>query len=347
MSLELLDCTLRDGTYVNDGAFGFETAKNVICGLNEAGVDIVECGWLSDCNFSINKTYFRQLDDLAPLLPKDKKAKYSLMLYHDRYDLKKIPKRAGNIDIIREIFHKDQYKEAIMRSEVIKESGYELFYQVVNTNIYNNQELMELSGLANKIKPDCIYIVDTNGGMFRSDLKRVFDILNENLDDNIKIGFHSHNNLQLSFSLAIDFIEFAKLKNRNIIVDSTLFGMGRGAGNLNTELICEYLDKFYFKNYNLNIINKLILNEILKFKDLCDWGYSVPYLISGSFNIHSRYAKYLTDKYEIKPEILRGVLSEISGEDKKEFSREKAEAAYRAFSKRGVYEHKKESKQFI
>lgn len=330
MSIELLDCSLRDGTYVNDGVFGFETIKNILSGLNSSNLDIIECGWLFDNDFSINKTYFSKIQDIDIFLPEEKKSKYSLMLYHDKYDLKKIPKNRGKIDIIREIFHKDKYKEAISRSDIIKDSGYMLFYQVVNTAEYSNKELMELSGLANKIKPDCIYIVDTHGSMFRSDLKRIFEILNENLEDTIKIGFHSHNNLQLSFSLSIDFIEFAQNKKRDIVIDSTLFGMGRGAGNLNTELIAEYLNKFYFKKYDLSCINKLITNEIIKFKDLSDWGYNIPYLISGSFNIHSRYAKYLTDKYDIKPDILREVFSFINNEDKKTFSKEKADKIYQS-----------------
>lgn len=330
MSVELLDCSLRDGTYVNDGEFGFETIKNILSGLNNSNMDIIECGWLIDCDFSINKTYFQRIEDIEMFLSEDKKSKLAMMINYDRYNLKKIPKNRGKIDIIREMFHKGEYKEAISRSEIIKDSGYELFYQIVNTGEYNNKELMELSGLANKIKPDCIYIVDTNGSMFKDDLKRVFEILSENLDDEIKIGFHSHNNLQLSFALSIEFIDLAKAKKRDIIIDSTLFGIGRGAGNLNTELIGEYLNKFYFKNFNLDEINKVINNEILKFKELSDWGYNIPYLLTGSFNIHSRYAKYLTDKYDVKPDILREVFSFLNKQEKRGFDKNKAESAYKS-----------------
>lgn len=330
MSVKLLDCSLRDGTYVNDGNFGFETIKNIISGLNAANFDIIECGWLINKEFNINKTYFSDINNIEIFLEKEKKSKYSLMLYDSEYDLKKIIKNIGRIDIIREIFKKDGYKEAIERSKIIKNSGYELFYQLVNTNEYSNKDLMELSGLSNKIMPDCIYIVDTNGSMFKNDLERVFDILNENLDDKIEIGFHSHNNLQLSFALAIDFIELAKSKKRNVIIDSTLFGIGRGAGNLNSELIAEYLNKFYFKNYNLDIINKLIVNEILKFKEITDWGYSIPYLLTGTYNIHSRYAKYLIDKYDVKPEVLRKVFSVIEKNKPSGFLKENAESVYKS-----------------
>ena len=105
--------------------------------------------------------------------------------------------------------------------------------------------------------------------------------------------------------------------------------MGRGAGNLNTELICEYLNKFYFKNYDTSIINEIIEDEILKFKKLYEWGYNVNYLLSGSYNIHSRYAKYLTEKYHISPKALREVFNHIKDNDKKTFSPNIAEDAYK------------------
>ena len=68
MSTELLDCTLRDGTYVNDGNFGFETIKALISGLNNSNVDIIECGWLINKDFSINKTYFSNISDIEIFL---------------------------------------------------------------------------------------------------------------------------------------------------------------------------------------------------------------------------------------------------------------------------------------
>ena len=328
MSVELLGCTLRDGTYVNDAFFGFDTVKNIIKDLSESKIDVIECGWLKNVLFEKDKTIFSKISDIEPFLPEMKTSQYSLMLYHNEYDLDNLPLNCGMIDIIREIFHKDSYKDAIKRSEIIKDSGYKLFYQAVNTIEYNNRDLMELSGLANRIMPDCIYIVDTHGSMFREDLKRIFEIMNENLKDEIKIGFHSHNNLQLSFSLTIDFIEMAKKAKRDIMIDSSLFGMGRGAGNLNTELIAEYLNRFYFKKYNTDIINNLIVNDILKFKKEYDWGYNVNYLLTGSYNIHSRYAKYLTDKYNVNPETLREILNLINKTNEDSFSKAAADKAF-------------------
>ena len=177
MSVELLDCTLRDGTYVNDAFFGFDTVKNIIKDLSESNIDVIECGWLKNVLFEKDKTIFSKISDIEPFLPEKKTSQYSLMLYHNEYDLDNLPLNCGTIDIIREIFHKDSYKDAIKRSEIIKDSGYKLFYQAVNTIEYNNRDLMELSGLANRIMPDCIYIVDTHGSMFREDLKRIFEII--------------------------------------------------------------------------------------------------------------------------------------------------------------------------
>ena len=64
------------------------------------------------------------------------------------------------------------------------------------------------------------------------------------MSSSIRIGFHSHNNMQLSNALSQEFVRITQGK-REVVVDATLSGMGRGAGNTPTELIVQYMvDKF-------------------------------------------------------------------------------------------------------
>ena len=44
--LKILDCTLRDGGYINDWRWGYRTARDIIHTLVRANVDIVEVGFL-------------------------------------------------------------------------------------------------------------------------------------------------------------------------------------------------------------------------------------------------------------------------------------------------------------
>ena len=140
---------------------------------------------------------------------------------------------------------------------------------------------MQLAEKVNTLQLECVSIVDSYGAMYFDDLKRIFDVLNLNLNKNIKIGLHSHNNMQLSFALAIMFINLAKNTDRNLIIDSSLMGIGRGAGNACSELLINYLNEKYNKKYDYNQIIKLIDEYIVPLSKKHSWGYSLPYAIAG------------------------------------------------------------------
>lgn len=148
--------------------------------------------------------------------------------------------RADSVDAVRECFFKKERYQALEVCKDIKHKGYKLFVQPVDIMGYTDKELIEFLELVNELEPYCISIVDTFGSMYQEDLHRVFEIINHNLIDTCKIGFHSHNNMQLSNALSQEFIRMTVGK-REVIIDGTISGMGRGAGNTPTELIAQYM----------------------------------------------------------------------------------------------------------
>lgn len=124
--------------------------------------------------------------------------------------------------------------------------GYKVFVQPMVSLNYTDEEFLSLIQLVNHIKPYAFYIVDSFGMMNKKNLIRLFYLVEHNLDESIWIGFHSHNNKQLAYSNAQCLIDTQTA--RNLIIDSSIFGMGRGAGNLNTELIVEYLNDNFHEN---------------------------------------------------------------------------------------------------
>ena len=130
----------------------------------------------------------------------------------------------------------------------------------MNTISYSSDELIDLITVVNKIKPIALSIVDTNGEMTLKDTSRLYSLINKKLNKKIIICFHSHNNLQLSFANAQ--ILMGQNTNRTIIIDSTVFGMGRGAGNLCTELLMKYINDNNGDNYEVNYILKIINENI-------------------------------------------------------------------------------------
>lgn len=306
--IKLLDCTLREGGYVNNWEFGFDNIQNILSNLENSNIDFIECGYLKPDFYSADKTIFNSISDFEKL-NKSHKPKLALMINYGEYDIENIPK--DNNIILRIAFKKHQLQYALKYCESVKAKGYDIFINPMHTNTYTTEELSNLVKAVNKISPYGFTLTDSTGSMKENDLKKIIEICT-NLDKQINLCFHSHNNLQLSFSNAQYFIK--SCSDRNIIIDSTLSGIGRGAGNLCTEIIALYLNNFCGKNYKttpiLETIDKYI-NPIFKKNP---WGYSVPYYLSGLNNCHPDYAKFLINKslsYEKINEILQKIPQEL------------------------------------
>ena len=126
--------------------------------------------------------------------------------------------------VIRLAFHKQDSKNIETSCKIIKEKGYHLFLQPIVTVNYTDEELLELIDFTNKIEPYAFYIVDSFGSLKKNDLQRMLYLIDNNLKQNVILGFHSHNNLQMAYSNAQVVTQLQT--NRKIIIDSSIFGMG-------------------------------------------------------------------------------------------------------------------------
>lgn len=271
MGIKVLDCTLRDGAYVVNGNFGKERIQGIVDALNSAGIDIIEHGWLKDTQGDSNSVFYNQPDNIK---------NRALMFDYGKFDVNNL--KQGSNNIIRIAFYKKDLDEISFAAETVKNKGYKVFLQASNTLEYDECELEKLCKRANFIGVDAVYIVDSFGSMFPEDLDRIMPVYNETIDKNIQIGFHSHNNIQLSFALSIQFI---KSLTRDIIVDSSLCGIGRGGGNLQTELLLEYLNNFG-ANYQTNYIRECITDYVEPLYKNYRWGYSPQMAYHGLKGIH-------------------------------------------------------------
>lgn len=280
MSIKVLDCTLRDGAYVVNSFFGDERIKNVIKNLCLSRVDIIECGWLRDFKHWDDSVFYSIPEDCEKYLSEG--TKYALMFDFGRYDVDKLPQNSGVIDIIRIAFYKKSLKDLKSTVKKVQEKGYEVFLQPSNIMEYTDGDLEQLFELANSCCVKAIYIVDSFGSMFPEDLERFILSFDKFVNPEIEIGFHSHNSIQLSFALSIDFIN--KMK-RNIIVDSSLLGIGRGAGNTKTELLLAYLNR-HGMDYKMDYIWQVIADEIEPLQKECGWEYSAEKALKGLKGLH-------------------------------------------------------------
>jgi len=328
--IKLLDCTLRDGAYINGANFGYETIRGIIKRMQDAKVEIIECGWLKNDPHKIGSSYFHVPDDLKQyLVNKDPNVTYVTMIDWDRYDLDYLTQYDGqSVDAVRVVFPRGKAKEGLEVASKIREKGYRIFCQAANTLGYSDRELLELIDEANKVKPEGISIVDTFGAMYPDDLERILSIFVHNLHPSIKIGFHSHNNQQLSFALTIQFVRRMTEQGREIIVDSSLCGMGRGAGNATTELVTSFLNKKYYGNYDLDLIMDTIDMYMVPFQEKYSWGYSIPTYIAGMYCSHVNNIDYLLKKHRANAKEIRCVISSLKPEERVHYDYDLLEQRY-------------------
>ena len=335
--VQLLDCTLRDGAYLLDKKFGDETISGIIKGLVETHIDFIEIGFFQNDGFGEGKTVFKNSDDAKRFIPADKKGcMFTVLADYSRYDVRNLDNcRTDSIDAVRECFFKNERFDAIEACKIIKSKGYKLFIQPVDILGYTDKELIEFLDLVNQVEPECLSIVDTFGSMYQEDLHRIFEIIHHNLIPSCRIGFHSHNNMQLSSALSQEFIRMT-VGRRKIVIDGTISGMGRGAGNTPTELIVEYVNTHVEGTYDMDCLLDTIDIYMDNIRSKCSWGYSTPFFVAGCYGAHVNNIAYLTQKNSIKSKDIRYVLNKIGAQARKRYDYTLLENTYMDLMKSNI-----------
>lgn len=321
---KLLDCTLRDGGYVNNWDFGLDNIKTIITGLQNARIDYIETGFLVDKKITKNQSLFNKIDEINTILPQNcDKNRFFAMISYGKFDINRLPEYYDNlISGIRFIFKKQNLKDALKTCREIKSKGYRLFINPTFINQYEKEELIELIRQINQIHPAGFTIVDSTGGLNEKVSAEIFSLSDKYLDKDICIGFHSHNNLNLS-------LENAKVLNsvnteREIILDCSISGIGRGAGNLSTQEIIQYINS----NYNIKPVQELADKIILPIRSRNFWGYSIENYYSAKNFCHPYYARYLAKKNSLPADIVNKILENIPDEKKNIYDKDLIENLY-------------------
>lgn len=319
--IKLLDCTLRDGGYVNEFRFGKQTIRGIIQKLSDASVDVIECGFLRSGAFDPDCSLFGSVSAIKEVIgQKNPNLMYVAMIQYGKLSMEELEDCDGtSVDGIRLTFHEHEIEEAFSQGAEIIRKGYKLFMQPVGTMTYTDEALLTLIRRINELRPYAFYMVDTLGTMYKNDLLRMYYLVDHNLDKSIVVGFHSHNNLQLSFANAQELMQLNSA--RELIVDASVYGMGRGAGNLNTELVTQYINACFGLRYDniqiLEIIDEYIRPLSLQYA----WGYEAAYYISAVSGCHPNYATFLLDKQTLHVQDIHKILSSMAPEKRSLFDK--------------------------
>lgn len=336
-NVRILDCTLRDGGRIINCAFPNEEIRAIVSRLSKAKIDIVEVGFLRDwreVHYEGNSTFFTDVDQMMPFLDRSlSDVIYTAFIDYGMFDFESLKHYDGkSIDAIRLGFTKKNYNQSktdiINCAKAIKRKGYKLFIQGVNSLSYTDRELLELVDIVNEIHPYSFGIVDTYGAMYMDDVDRLYGLIDHNMLQDICINFHSHNNYQLSFALAQEVIKLSSMGTRAVIIDGTLGGMGKVAGNLNTELIADYLVRKEQYGYELDDILDILDDYIYKYSLKHKWGYSTSAMMAGIYKSHPNNVIYLTEKFRLESKDIGKILSMIEPETRQRYDYDNIEKLY-------------------
>ena len=318
--IQILDCTLRDGGIVINFDFGIERMKQIKSCLESSGVEYIECGYIdAKKGSSEGRSCFNNEQSIRKtLLASGKKegVQYLAMIDYGTFDLDALlPARPDGIDGIRYAFHKENMLQAIESAHTILEKGYDLYIQPMVSFRYSDEEFREMILLCNRFLPGAkaFYVVDSFGQMDNMTLLHKLDIADQYVSDTMKIGFHARNNRQMAFSNALAWAGHAT--RHELLLDSSIMGMGKGAGNLCTELIMPVLIT-KGNPYSTVEIYKLINDYIADIQKKTPWGYSLDFYLSSLYGCTPSYIKLFTADNRVTTDDLVNLLRDMPTEKK-------------------------------
>lgn len=331
--IKLLDCTLRDGGYINDWKFGNENLAGIFGLLAAAGIDVIEVGFVDErVPYDRNRSIMPDTDCAAEIYGKAGRGQAEVvgMIDYGTCSLEHVsPCRDSFLDGIRVIFKKDIRAQAMDFCARLKQLGYRVFAQLVSITSYSLEELLDLVRLANQVKPYAVSIVDTYGLMHQDDLLRDFHLLDQSLHEDINIGYHGHNNLQMAYANCIAVL--ANGTKRCLFVDGSICGMGKGAGNAPIELLAMHLNRTYGAGYRIDCLLEAAETYISQFYQPAAWGYNLLYFLAAMHECHPNYAADLVDKYRLPLRTVHKILKMLDSEKKLVYDKAYSERLYHQY----------------
>ena len=334
----ILDCTLRDGGYLNDWNFGHDNLVSIFERVTDANIDFIEVGFLDDrMEFDVNRSIMPDSDSVNRIYGDlDKKnTKVIGMIDYGTCSINNITeKKYSYLDGIRVIFKKHLRREALEYCTRLKELGYMVFAQLVSVTSYTDEELMDLIRLANEVKPYAVSMVDTYGLMHQNNLSHYFKLLDRYLDSEINLGYHGHNNFQMGYANCISML--SNETNRKLIVDGSIYGMGKSAGNAPLELVAMHMNRVFNKNYDISQILEAIDSNISQFYTPASWGYNMYFYLAALNDCHPNYVGYLMDKKTLSIKSINEILSKLNDNNKLLYDKQYIESLYLNYQKNEV-----------
>jgi len=287
--LRVLDCTIRDGGLVNNFHFDDDFVRGVYEACVASGVDYMEIGKNNSPTLMSEEEYgawnFCKEEDIRRIVG-DNNTDMKIAVMSDIGRVVKdelLPKSESVVDMVRIATYIHQIPEAIELVNDAHKKGYETTINIMAVAKVFEDELDEALDIVSKTPVDVIYIADTFGSFYPEQIRALTNkYLKVAQQTGKKIGIHAHNNIQLAYANTIEAMMYG-----TSFLDATISGLGRGAGNCPLELLIGFLKN---PKYKLRPLLKFIEEQIVPLEKELDWGYSIPYMVTGLLTEHPRSA---------------------------------------------------------
>ncbi|WP_219838614.1 aldolase catalytic domain-containing protein [Paenibacillus sp. R14(2021)] len=289
---KIVDCTIRDGGLVNNWDFSVEFVQHLYSTLNEAGVDYMEIGYKNSPKLlkgAESAGPWRFLDDdfLRKVIPHKLHTKLSALVDIGRVDENDIlPREESVLDLIRVACYIQDVEKALELVQVFHDKGYETTLNIMALSSVMENQLLEAFELIEASVVDVVYVVDSYGSLDPKDFDYLVGKFQKYLPSK-RLGVHTHNNMQLAFANTL-----ISAEKGVELLDASVYGMGRAAGNCPTELLVAHLKN---TKYNVRPVLDMIEKYMIPLREKEEWGYIIPYMITGMLDEHPRSAMALRE----------------------------------------------------
>jgi 4-hydroxy 2-oxovalerate aldolase len=293
--IKVMDCSIRDGGLINQWQFSDDFVRATYKALCEAGVDYMEIGYKASKDqfdpskfgkwrFCDDQDIRKVIDGIEPV------TKLSCMVDIGRVNAKDlVPQQESPFSMIRIACYIKEIDKAIDLCNMVMDKGYETTVNIMAVSTNLEREIDEALNDLSKTAIPIVYVVDSYGAMYSEDVTFLVKKYKDALPGKT-VGIHTHNNRQLAFSNTIQSI----IDGANML-DASVFGIGRGPGNCCLELLLSFLQN---PRYNLRPVLQVIQERYLPLSKEIEWGYIIPYMITGILNEHPRIAIACRDSAE-------------------------------------------------
>jgi 4-hydroxy 2-oxovalerate aldolase len=286
--IKVIDCTIRDGGLMNDHKFADSVVKSVYDACVAGGIDYMEIGYRNSRKiFSPDENgawKFSSEDDIRRIVgDNDTDLKLCVMADAEKSDYKEdiLPCQDSVVDMIRIATYIHQMPLALDMIKDAHDKGYETTLNLMAVSTVQEREVDEALQMLAGSEVEAVYVVDSFGSLYCEQVDALVQKFLGYLEPVGKqVGMHAHNNRQLAFGNTIE----AAIKGANML-DASMAGLGRGAGNCQMELLLGFLHNPKFR---LRPLLQCIENDIEPLRKELMWGFALPYMLTGLLNQHPR-----------------------------------------------------------